>query len=143
MTAILQALGEARAGRARIVVSNLVLSEVRPRPEYKMDYKSIVEELLETDVPYMRWYGLPRSIAVRARDIGATFGELTPADCVHLATAIEAEADVFFTYDGDEKPPRRSKRLLSLDGRIKAKPGKPSLKIVTPRVSPGPLFTKP
>ena len=39
-------------------------------------------------------------IAERAAEIGDTFPRLLPPDCVHIATAIEAEADVLFTYEG-------------------------------------------
>jgi predicted nucleic acid-binding protein len=136
--AILEALREAREGRARIIVSTLVLAEVRPRPDYKADYKQDVEDLLESNYPYVTWYGVTLTIGRLARDIGATHPTLSPADCVHLATALEAGAKVFFTYDGEGKK-RRSKTLLTYDNKL-SKAGGTMLRITTPGVNPGPMF---
>jgi len=137
--AILEALGEVRAGRARIVLSNFTICEVRPHSDHQPDYQKDVEELLEGNYGYISWYGLTPTIARRARDIGARHPELTPADCVHLATALEAGATVFFTYDGEGKPRRRFRKLLTYDNKLQKDGGHP-LRILTPSINKGPMF---
>jgi predicted nucleic acid-binding protein len=134
--AILECIREARAGRCRIVLSTFVLAEVRPHSDNKPDYKQDVQDLLEGNLDFITWYAVTRTIALLARDIGTAHPDLTPADCVHLATALEAKARVFFTYDGEGAPRRRSRKLLTYDNRI----GKPPLRIVVPAVNRGPLY---
>ena len=73
-------------------------------------------------------------IAERAAEIGDTFPRLLPADCVHIATAIEAGADVLFTYDGAGQR-RRPADMIRYDRRIGD-----GLRIMQPFVPTGPLF---
>ena len=73
-------------------------------------------------------------IAERAAEIGDRFPRLLPPDCVHIATAIEAEADVLFTYDGAGQR-RRPGAMLRYDWRIGD-----GLRIMEPFVPTGPLF---
>lgn len=138
---VLGVLKEATSGRARIVLSNFVLAEVRPKKGFKKGYKSAVTQLLETDVPYVDWVGVTRSIARRAAELGHKH-DLSPADAVHIATAVQAGADVFFTFDGKRKEGRRKQHPLSLSGKIKRLDGKSTLLIDTPRIRKGPLFDK-
>jgi hypothetical protein len=65
--------------------------------------------------------------ALSAADIGNTYPSLTPGDCVHIATAIEARADVLFTYDGAGQR-RRPNEMLRYDTLI----GTPPLRIMEP-----------
>lgn len=73
-------------------------------------------------------------IAERAAEIGDTFPRLLPPDCVHIATAIEAEADVLFTYDGAGQR-RRPGAMLRYDRRMGN-----GLRIMKPFVPTGPFF---
>lgn len=73
-------------------------------------------------------------IAERAAETGDTFPRLLPADCVHIATAIEAGADVLFTYDGAGQR-RRPADMIRYDRRIGD-----GLRIMQPFVPTGPLF---
>ena len=73
-------------------------------------------------------------IAERAAEIGDTFPRLLPADCVHIATAIETRVDVLFTYDGAGQR-RRTGAMLRYDRRIGD-----GLRIMQPFVPTGPLF---
>ena len=57
------------------------------------------------------------------------------SDAIHVATALEAKADVLFTYDGLKKDAPIS-GLLRLNGQM----GNPPLRIEVPRVRLGPLF---
>src|SRR5204862_2336062 len=81
-----------------IVASTLVRAEVRPdesnvdlNPE---EFASAVE-LMESD--RIDWRPLTPSIAEQAQKMGKEFPALSPFDCVHIATAIAAEAKVLFT----------------------------------------------
>jgi len=135
---IIQALLQlAEGGKLRIVVSNLVLAEVRSREEHDEEHRRICDELFNTNRPYMQFYGVSRNIALRARDIGSQFNRITVPDAIHIATAIEASVDAFLTYDGDsDRKNRRSGRLLAFDGQI----GSPPLKIQVPVMDYGPMF---
>ena len=114
---IRELLSQAEMGNISIVISNLVLAEVRPAKTPTTEDEKIVDELLEGDRPYLRFYGLTPSIAKLSRKIGAGFSRITVPDAIHLATAITAKADVFFTYDGKkERKTNRSKGLLQYDG---------------------------
>jgi predicted nucleic acid-binding protein len=130
-----QLVAEARAGRSVILLSNLVLAEVRPRKARNGEHRELLEELLEANRLFVQFYAVTRKIALRARDEGAKYS-LSVCDAVHVATALEGNASVLFTYDGylgDGKPVTR---LLALDRKI----GKPPLRIELPTIKIGPLF---
>jgi predicted nucleic acid-binding protein len=127
----------ARRETFRILVSTLVIAEVRPSDEYSQASREIVEEIFATNRPYIQFAAPTRSIATRARELGAENRQLTVPDCIHLATAMELEADVFFTWDGDrDNVLRRSRGLLRFDRQL----GNPPLPIQVPTFSYGPLF---
>ena len=133
---IRELLSQAEMGNISIVVSNLVLAEVRPEKNPTTEDEKLVDELLEAERPYLRFYGLSRPIAKLSRKIGAGFSRITVPDAFHLATAITAEADVFLTYDGKrQKKTHRSGGLLQYDGL-----GPHGLAIREPRIDLGPLF---
>jgi len=124
-------------GNFRVVLSTLVLVEVRPIDSDNPQHERIVSELFDTDRPYLQFYTVSQPIARRARELAAQFKQLTNPDAVHLATALHAGADVFLTYDGarDNKA-RRSGGLLQYDEQV----GNPPLRIVEPEFDWGPLF---
>lgn len=134
----------AQHGKLRIVLSNLVLCEVRSRSEHDAEHRQIVDELFDANRPYVQFYALSRRIALRARAIGSQFNDITGPDAIHVATALEASVDTFLTYDGaseigpEVRRNRRSARLLQFDGEI----GTPPLKIEMPRLDLGPLFAE-
>ncbi len=131
---------QAEAGGLRIVISNLVLAEVRPSTGYDNVHQLTVENLLEANRPYVQPFAVTRSIANLSREVGANFPKLTVPDSIHIATALVAKADVFYTYDGaKDNTRRRSGDLLRYDGQIIDSSGRP-LSIKAPVVTVGPLF---
>ena len=136
-------------GGIEIIISTFAIAEVRSIPvegattppndegavetvEYHPEHLQRVRNLfksLELEIRVLT----PR-IAERAAEIGDTFPRLLPADCVHIATAIEAEADVLFTYDGAGQR-RRPADMIRYDRRIGD-----GLRIMQPFVPTGPLF---
>lgn len=132
-----------------IIISSFVIAEVRRigvadattppddegavetvayHPEHLRRVRSLFNSL-ELEIRVLT----PR-IAERAAEIGDTFPRLLPPDCVHIATAIEAEADVLFTYDGAGQR-RRTGAMLRYDRRVGD-----GLRIMQPFVPTGPLF---
>jgi predicted nucleic acid-binding protein len=132
-----------------IVVSTFAIAEVRRLPERGIEGPSLGNEQDVCVEPFdasrlQRIQDIFRSpdldvrvltprIAERAASIGDMFPKLLPADCVHIATAIEAKVDVLFTYDGVGQR-RRPDAMLRYDGRIDG------LRIKEPFVPLGPLF---
>lgn len=133
-----------------IVISSFAIAEVRRIPlegattpadnegavetvAYHPDHMRRVRDLfnsLDLEIRVLT----PR-IAERAAEIGDMFPRLLPPDCVHIATAIEAGADVLFTYDGETQRRRRPGAMLRYDQRIGD-----GLRIMVPFVPTGPLF---
>jgi predicted nucleic acid-binding protein len=128
-------VSEARAGRSLVLLSNAVLAEIRPKKARNGTHRKILEDLLEVNRPFVQFFGLTRKIALRARDEGAKHS-LSVIDSIHIATAIEGNADVLFTYDG-YKPGSAPTKSLALNGQF----GR--LKIEIPRVNIGPLLARP
>jgi predicted nucleic acid-binding protein len=133
---IRQLVRDAQNGESRIVISTLVLAEVKPSSTHETEARRVIEDLFATHRPYLRIYALTRRIALLARDIGVQCPRLSGADCVHVATAIHAQADVMLTYDGHSNLPLNPKWLLFYDRKI----GDPPLRIEVPSVRYGPLF---
>jgi predicted nucleic acid-binding protein len=126
---------EAR-GRVRIVISTLVIAEVRPLPTTSSNDLSEAVRIREMfDSERFEVHAVTRSVAFLAAQIGFEYPELLPPDCIHLATAVQANADVFFTHDGAGKR-RRPRHLLSYDRKV----GTPPLRIAEPSVSLDLLF---
>jgi hypothetical protein len=134
-----QLLTQAEATRPAItiLVSPIVIAEVRPHERYEADRSSRIEEMFEFDRPYMESFATTTTIARLAREIGLDQPGLTVLDTLHVATAIIAKADVLFTYDGDKEKGRRRRSgdLLKYDGLL----GRPPLKIQVPWVYSGPM----
>ncbi|MDE2993040.1 MAG: type II toxin-antitoxin system VapC family toxin [Chloroflexota bacterium] len=132
-----------------IIISSFAIAEVRRIPVEGATTPPDDEGAVETVVydpqhlrqvrdiftsPQLEIRVLTPRIAERAAEIGDTFPRLLPPDCVHIATAIEAEADVLFTYDGAGQR-RRPGAMLRYDQRIGD-----GLRIMEPFVPTGPLF---
>ena len=128
---------EAKFGRRIIIISTFVLSEVRPHSSYDSDKIALIEDLFDTDRPFIQIVSVTRTIARQCRTICANFPDLTNPDGIHIATAIHQKVDNFFTFDGDRATKlKRSADLLQYDGKI----GTPPLSISSPRATIGPLF---
>jgi len=141
VSAITEMWRSAQRGNAIIAVSNFVLVEVRPKQGFEKDYQQVVSEMLEASWPFVHWYAVSREIALEARKLAVDHPRLTPPDTIHLATALQAEASVFLTYDGlhENKHNRRTKDLLAYDGKI-GKEGMAALRIEVPRHGYGTMF---
>jgi len=112
-----------------IVVSTLLLAEIRPRDVYDEFHWDIFRDLFYTNRPYIKIQALTPRLADLASSIGGDFNTITPADAVHVATALSEPVDVMYTLDGShEHGTRRRKDLLEYDGKI----GKPPLAIKMP-----------
>ncbi|MGH7813130.1 MAG: type II toxin-antitoxin system VapC family toxin [Candidatus Binataceae bacterium] len=135
----LRLISDAESGLIRVALSYVVLAEVRPKRRNKASDKKI-EQLLESDRPFLQWFPVTRAIAARARRIGAAYS-LETADALHIATAIEAKAAVVFTYDGDHAD-KKDDGLLAMNGKIAdpSLPGHAHVKIEIPSYDDGEMF---
>ena len=129
--------------RLQIVVSTFAIAEVRsyrepktPGPEpgeegtaatlpVVAEAAEVVRRMFESDQLMIR--ALTPRIADMAADLGNRYPDLLPGDCVHIATAMDADVDVLFTYDGVGRR-RRPDRMLRYDEKI----GDPPLRIKKP-----------
>lgn len=117
-----------------IVVSTLALAELRSRSDYIQSRYHIVQDIFYTNRPYVRVVTLTPRIAHLASSIGSENPRLSPADAVHIATAISERVDALLTLDGlHEHGIRRRNDLLFYDGKI----GSPPLAIKPPAIPPG------
>lgn len=128
----IQLVKDARAGRAIILLSTLILAEIRPKHAKNGQHRKLLEELLDASRPFVQFFGVTRRIALKARDVGARHS-LSVADAVHVATALIGNAAVLFTYDGYSEGKPMTK-LLALDRQIEG------LRIEVPHIRVGPLF---
>jgi predicted nucleic acid-binding protein len=126
-----------RRGAIRIVASTFTIAEVRPHPNDRglpLDEFETAQQLFESDRLDL-WVLTPRIAAAAAR-LGFENPSVTPTDCVHIATAIEAKAGVLFTFDGAGTKRRKPGAMIALSGLV----GDPPLRIREPIVTHGPLF---
>ena len=122
-------LKKAEEGENLIVVSTLVLAEIRPRSAYDTERAEVIRDLFYTKRPFILMVALSPRIADVASLIGADHNALTAPDAVHVATAWSERVDVLLTNDGKaDRERRRSGELLFYDRRI----GNPSLRIERP-----------
>jgi predicted nucleic acid-binding protein len=130
---------DAEAAFIKIALSYLVIAEVRPKRKSGVSVRKI-EQMLEADRSYFEWFPVTRTIAARARRIGSAYGIGVP-DSIHVATAIEAQSEWLFTYDGKHEN-KNDDGLLAMDGKINDPDivsGKP-LRIVLPFYKDGEMF---
>lgn len=140
-------LGQYDRRGIEIVVSTFVIAEVRrvptlrartPADETKVRSQPVdplqlarVRQMFQSEQLEVRV--LTPRIAERAAEIGNHYPRLLPGDCVHIATAIDARADVLFTWDGAGQR-RRPGEMLRYDGLIEG------LAIKAPFVPMGQMF---
>ena len=125
-------LRRAESGDTLIVVSTLVLAELRPLRAYESRHSEVIWDLFYTNRPYLRLVSLSPRLAQEAGAIGSGY-KLTSPDAVHVATALSERVNVMYTQDGAaDKERRRSGQLLFYDGKI----GTPPLKIKMPMRPP-------
>jgi predicted nucleic acid-binding protein len=108
-------------------------SQIKTQPVDEAQ-RARVRRMFESDQLDMR--AVTPRVADKAADIGNTYPRLLPADCVHIATAIDAGADVLVTWDGSGQR-RRPGTMLRYDGRIDG------LAIKEPFVPMGEMFDPP
>lgn len=121
--------GASQKSERLIVISTMVLAEIRPRDMYNEFHWVVIRDLFYTNRPYIKIQALTPRLADLASTIGGDHNELTPPDAVHVATALSEHVDVFYTLDGlHEHGVRRRGDLLDFDGKI----GKPPLAIRVP-----------
>ncbi len=120
--AIVRALiGHVETGKAHLLTSTFTIAEVRYFRETGGNiatHEAEIRGLMEGDKIEFR--ALTPHIAALARDLGNAHNELTPGDCVHIATAQDAGVDILFTYDGAHPPShrRRPEKMLTYDGQL-------------------------
>jgi predicted nucleic acid-binding protein len=148
MDVITKLLQQEEKDLIKIAVSTFLTAEVRPdesntglSPE---QFQNIVD-LLES--PRLDTWELTPKIGKWAQKIGLLFPRLLPGDCVHIATALESNAAVLFTFDGSGQGRRRPSEMIAHSGQIGPQFGKPALKICEPFIpvphSADPLFRNP
>jgi predicted nucleic acid-binding protein len=121
--------GASQKNERLIVISTMVLAEIRPSDIYNEFYWAVIRDLFYTNRPYIKVQALTPRLADLASTIGADFNNLSPMDAVHIATALSEKVDVFYTLDGlHQHGKRRTSDILDYDEKI----GKPPLKIKVP-----------
>lgn len=85
--------------QAKIILSPLVITEVLSYP-FQHDLENLIETYTRLDVilPNISYIPFTPSIATLAANLKARYNFRTP-DSIHLATAIESNADFFLTAD--------------------------------------------
>ena len=133
-------LRRAEAGDTIIVVSTLVLAELRPLYAYDPSHAEVLWDLFHTDRPYVKIVSLSPRISELAATIGSDYNAITVPDAIHVATAWSEKVDSMLTLDGSpDKERRRSGQLLFYDAKI----GTPPLKIALPERPPDSQFELP
>ena len=118
---VASAFQEAEEGRAMILISSLVLAEVRPKEGYAgADWVRPIEQLLEADRPCVRHTAVTNEIAKISRRIGVKHEKLSGPDALHIAVALHLGANALFTFDGEkrDKTNNRSNKMLPYDGKL-------------------------
>jgi predicted nucleic acid-binding protein len=125
---------QAARGDFLIATSALTLAEVGRLPASGLaeaDLEAKVFDFFEND--YVAVRQVDRATALRANQLTRSHG-LSPAEAIHIATALLARSEVFYTFDAARG---RRKGLLAHDRQI----GSPPLRIEVPVVPPpGPLW---
>jgi predicted nucleic acid-binding protein len=121
--------GASQKNERLIVISTMVLAEIRPNNIYNEFHWAVIRDLFYTNRPYIKVQALTPRLADLASSIGGKHNSLSPADTVHIATALSEKVDVFYTLDGlHEHGKRRTSDILDYDGKI----GSPPLNIKVP-----------
>jgi len=125
----------ATKGDILVVVSTLVLAELRPRDPFNQEHLDEIDDLFYRARSNIRVVALHPVIARRASQLGSQNKKLTSPDAVHLATALTEGVSVFYSFDGDaDNERRRSGKLLAYSLQF----GEPKLRIEAPPLPPPP-----
>lgn len=126
-----------------VVVSTLVLAEVRPLEAYNNRHWEIVHDLFYRGRKNILVRNVTPVIAELAARWGAAHRELlTTPDAIHAATALLDNVTVMYTLDGDSNiESRRSGKLLSYDGKL-TEAGR-TVRIEVPPAPPAPESEQP
>lgn len=122
---------QAEDGEIVLITSTFILAEVvkiKDCPLTSDEQSDKIKDFFDNE--YIKVRDLDRKTASMANEI-ARAHSISPADAVHLATALRWQCDSFQTYDGEKGGPTK---LLAFDGKI----GKPPLKIEIPTFSGSP-----
>lgn len=97
---IAEVLRLASQGRLTVYASAVILVEVRAQRRGHADASSDEHALRILDSARLIDVELSRGVAMRAREYVGSHG-LRPLDAIHLASAVAAETEVFWSWDGD------------------------------------------
>lgn len=90
-----------RTGDSRAVLSTAAVTECLAKPIELRDAELIARYEAFFELPTTTLTALDRTIALEAAQLRARFGLKTP-DAIHLATAIEAGANLYLTTDQND-----------------------------------------
>ncbi len=127
-------LAHVHSKKIAVVTSTFTLAEVRYfRPgssTVKANDAGRDQEIADLFTsPVIEFRAVTDFIGRRAYELGRDHNQLSPADCVHIATAEDIGADALLTWDGSGVKGRRSpEKMLAHDGKI----GEPPLAIQEP-----------
>jgi predicted nucleic acid-binding protein len=121
-------------GKIRLVTSTFTIAEVRCFSTYgassgrnNPDHEKRIEELFGGD--QIEFVAVTDFIAREAQKLGCAHNDLSPADCIHIATALEVGPSALLTWDGASPSGKRGpNKMLTYNGQL----GSPPLKIVEP-----------
>jgi predicted nucleic acid-binding protein len=121
-------------GKIRLATSTFTIAEVRyfttdqtAARRNNPDREKRIEELFESD--QIEFRAVTDFIAREARQIGCTYNQLSPADCVHIASAVDVGAAVLLTWDGASPSGKRAPDKMLTHSQLI---GTPPLEIVVP-----------
>lgn len=121
-------LAHVQSKKIAVVTSTFTLAEVRYfRPASssgQVNDSGREQEIADLFTsPLIEFRAVTDFIGRRAYEIGRDHNQLSPADCVHIATAEDIPADVLLTWDGSGVKGRRApEKMLAYDGKIGAPP---------------------
>ncbi|MEX2425870.1 MAG: PIN domain-containing protein [Thermomicrobiaceae bacterium] len=134
------------AGGVEIVISTFAIAEVRYiedtsgasgriKDSVRDEQSRLMRELFDSTELELR-APTPQT-AQRAQEIGNQYPGLMPGDCVHIATALDADCKILFTLDGiSGKRRRRPRHMIRYSRQL----GSPAIPITPPFVTHGWMF---
>lgn len=123
-----QLLEQGKAGDVEICVSGLALAEVTGGkgksagivvPAEVKDVRAVVRAFFEND--YIEIVEAGRVVGELAQQLIWDFPTLNAFDATHLASALDGDCDVLYTYDSDLLRLARASGQLSLAGNLDAR----------------------
>jgi predicted nucleic acid-binding protein len=143
LDAVKELLEQERRELIQVVCSTLVIAEVRPIINSSRSNKKQIDAVFEMlESGRIEYRPVTQSIGTEAQKLGIKHSELSPGDCVHIATAMATDVAVLFTFDGVTVNPakRTPSKMLYHDEKLMWEPRTTPLRIKPPYVSRGILF---